>query len=596
MSNFYLGHTRTKKLYKLYLLSKEIIKTYGFNYFLKVSFSELSRQKLKLFSPDTSEFKPDNTLFNFERKISYYDIFENKLVTTQKISIVIILDGNTSQNDLDFLISNILNQTYQNFEVIIINTTEKKFQIKELAKNSKIKIDYIQTKQDFSLSEIFNKINSEFTLFLNSNVIIDNEDAILFFITFAIKNPDMDLFYSDSLEIDSSKNEKKYFLKPDWSPNLFLHYDYFSNCFMLKHDILLQVNSNHLSTRSLLFDLLLNLTSYTKKICHIPLPLYALSKTISSYPEIISNHIKRNNIDGKIVKGIRSNTFKIDFKLNDFPKVSIIIPTKNNFKILKRCISSIEKYSDYKNWEVIIVDNHSTNKETLSYYDSISYTVLDYDHPFNFSKMNNYAVTFAKGDFLLFLNDDTAALHSSWLLEMMKLCTQKNIGAVGSMLVHSDNTIQHCGVSFLRTGSGFHPFQRVPINQDVYHNIPFIVRDVSAVTGACLLTKKEIFEEINGFDDDFDLYYGDSDLCLKIRNHGYDVVYTPFAKLLHEGSLSIKKYTNTFFAIENHQQFIKKWPQMLNYDPFYHPLLDWNYNLANEDEQIKILKKILNHL
>ena len=269
------------------------------------------------------------------------------------------------------------------------------------------------------------------------------------------------------------------------------------------------------------------------------------------------------------------------------PLVSIIIPTKNNRKILNRCIQSIQKYTSYKNFEIIIIDNNSTDPSTKSYYQSLPYTILNYKDQFNFSKMNNYAVKHAKGDFLLFLNDDTKVLEPDWLQEMVGVCSQDDVGAVGAKLVYSDDTIQHAGITLLETGAGFHPFQQTSENSSKYFNFINVIRDCSAVTGACLMTKKEIFTKINGFDDIFDLYYGDADLCLRIIDSGYHIVYTPFAKLLHEGSHSIKTtlISNTLhtpkahFAVENYFHFIKKWPDLKHGDQFYNKNLGWDYSI-----------------
>ena len=200
--------------------------------------------------------------------------------------------------------------------------------------------------------------------------------------------------------------------------------------------------------------------------------------------------------------------------------------------------------------------------------------------------MNNYAVKHAKGDFLLFLNDDTKVLEPDWLQEMIGVCSQNDVGAVGAKLVYSDNTIQHAGIVILETGAGFHPFQQLLQDSDRYFNFINVMRDCSAVTGACLMTKKEIFTKVNGFDDDFDLYYGDADLCLRIIDSGYHVVYAPSAKLLHEGSHSIKTSLSSLaphpvahFAVENHFQFIKKWPLVKNGDQFYNKNLSWDYSI-----------------
>ena len=173
--------------------------------------------------------------------------------------------------------------------------------------------------------------------------------------------------------------------------------------------------------------------------------------------------------------------------------------------------------------------------------------------------MNNLGVTKAQGDYILCLNDDTKVIDPNWLTEMVSICQQNDVGIVGAKLLHSNGTIQHAGAVFLKSVSGFHIFENILENDEGFFNLHNVIRDLSAVTGACLLIKKSIFDKVGGYDDTFDLFYGDGDLCLKTIATGFHVVYTPFARLLHEGSTTIKKNSEVFFAIENHFSFINKY-------------------------------------
>jgi len=355
---------------------------------------------------------------------------------------------------------------------------------------------------------------------------------------------------------------------------------------LIKTEILKKLTFNDISETLPLCDIIVRATETTKKIAHYSFPIctvkeeYATNGHDEEQKKIISNHLRRKKIDATVNQGIMPGTFKIEYANENEPLVSIIIPTKNNQKILRRCIRSLEENTTYKNWEIIIIDNNSTEKLTKSYYESLPYRIISYNEPFNFSKMNNLAVKHAKGDLLLFLNDDTKIIDPNSLGEMVSLCCQKDVGVVGAKLVYSDDTIQHAGVSFLKTGAGFHPFQRINEKKGGYHDIMNVVRECSAVTGACLLIKKEIFERVNQFDESFDLYYGDADLCLKIIENGYHILYTPYAKLLHEGSYSIQKHSDFHFAVENHHHFVEKWPLLHDGDPYYNSNLGWNYSLG----------------
>ena len=195
--------------------------------------------------------------------------------------------------------------------------------------------------------------------------------------------------------------------------------------------------------------------------------------------------------------------------------------------------------------------------------------------------MNNYAAKKANGEFILFLNDDTKIIDSNWLTEMVSICSQNDVGVVGAKLLHLDNTIQHAGITFLKNGFGFHPFLGMPNAKSGYFGFPHYIKDCSAITGACLLIKKDLFKQIGMFDENFDLYYGDADLCLRVREMGFRVVYTPYAYLIHDGSHSIQGHSQQFFDIENYYYFANKWPKLKNGDPYYNPNLAMNYSIDN---------------
>ena len=243
--------------------------------------------------------------------------------------------------------------------------------------------------------------------------------------------------------------------------------NYFRPFCLIKTEILKKLTFNDISETLPFYDITVRATEIAKQIIHYSFPVctvsgeYVSGAYVEEQKKIISNHLRRKKIDATVSSGILPSTFKIDYANENEPLVSIIIPTKNNQKILHRCITSLEDNTTYKNWEIIIIDNNSTEKLSKLYYESLPYKIISYNEPFNFSKMNNLAVKHAKGDLLLFLNDDTKIIDPNSLGEMVSLCCQKDVGVVGAKLVYSDNTIQHAGVSFLKSGAGFHPFQRI---------------------------------------------------------------------------------------------------------------------------------------
>jgi O-antigen biosynthesis protein len=591
----FIANSKQKKFKKLFLLSRILIKQYGFRYFFRIAFEEFFKQKRSLFTSDImpkldfKQFTTDYEIFKQKHMLTplQVELIKNKLLESPtKPSFTFLLIN--FENTPSFLPSlhSVLNQIYQNFDLTIINCSSNIIDLNDFEDELKFeKIQFVQNIYDSKkLSEIISLSKGDFIAILDANVIVQNDLLYRVFEKF-YQNSDSDIFYTDEDFIDNNNNRINPFFKPDWSSNLFFSMNYLGQFCIIKKSILEQIKEFTFHTsQDFFYDLILKCTELTENISHIPLPLFSTNKNNNfTYSKSIKlsliHHFEKIGIDVDIRTGIFPNTYRVNYKLDSEPKVSIIIPTKDKKELLSRCIQSIEKNTTYKNWEIIIIDNNSTDEKTINYFESLPYLIIRYDDSFNFSKMNNLAVKQATGDYLLFLNDDTAALEDNWLTEMVSICQQKNVGIVGPKLIHSDDTIQHAGMVFLKSGAGFHPFQRFSENDSGYFNSINVIRDFSAVTGACLLIKKSIFSKVNGFDDDFDLYYGDADLCLKVRSMGLNIVYTPYSKLLHEGSTSIKKYSDAFFTVENHYRFAKKWSYLKNGDPFYNPNLGWNYSM-----------------
>ena len=592
--------SRIKKLTKL---SLDIIKTHGLSYYLHVAIEELENQKLDLLRSDnvkskklereTSESNAQKYRAHIEKldlSTIDRDVLENQLNYKPKFTII-IPSNKENLRYIEPLFTSIKKQVYNNYEIIILQSDNN---LKNLIVNN---LDHTNNNKTITnitfiskINDIQKNIHGDFVCVLEPGSKLDNS-ALFKTCEFLNKNIDSEIIYTDNDYLGNDGNRINPFFKPAWSPYLFFSMNYLSPLCFIRKEIFNKLSLNEISSSALHYEIILKAIEISKKIKHVSLPLCSvLQKSFSNNflekKNILSSYFKRKKINATVGSNTEHDIFNIKFNFENNPLVSIIIPSKNNKKILKRCIESIQKHTSYKNFEIIIVDNDSTELGTKSYYESLSCTILYYKNSFNFSKMNNYAVKHAKGDLLLFLNDDTKVLDPDWLQEMIGVCSQNDVGAVGTKLVYSDNTIQHAGIVILDTGAGFHPFQNVLEDSNKYFNLINVIRDCSAVTGACLMTKKEIFTKINGFDDTFDLYYGDADLCLRIIDSGYHVVYTPFTKLLHEGSHSIKSElsSNTItqtahFAVENHFQFIKKWPLIKNGDQFYNKNLSWDYSI-----------------
>ncbi|MDE1816769.1 MAG: glycosyltransferase family 2 protein [Thaumarchaeota archaeon] len=246
------------------------------------------------------------------------------------------------------------------------------------------------------------------------------------------------------------------------------------------------------------------------------------------------------------------------------PLVSIVIPTAGNLELLKPCIESIAK-SSYKNYEVIIIDN-SRKEGTGRYLGSLKHKVLFYNEPFNFAKINNFAVRYAKGGHVIFLNDDTQVISPDWIERMLEHSVKPTVGAVGALLFYLNDTIQHAGVLIGVGGIASHAFEGVGRNELGYKGLVQTVRECSAVTGACLMMKKSLFEQVGGFDEKLAFSFNDVDLCLRLRGKGYLIIYTPYAQLYHHGTAS-RPYTEDNEEI---RYFVKRWHDLiLKGDPYY---------------------------
>ncbi|SHO42836.1 hypothetical protein NSIN_10195 [Nitrosotalea sinensis] len=590
--------SRYKKFLKLSRLASVTIREFGFSYFINAAYLQLKREKLAIFSPDPDfprKEQPYSQVKAYHEWLRIHQIhafeekeFEEELSKFSKLPTIAVILQVTERNkdQLKESLKSIISQPYRNLKVYLHSSDEDIRDASELMSSTKSSISHQILITSNDLNQLCMSINEDYMMFMTSGDLLTKNALYLIIKSLNSTNENYDIIYSDEDQLSENRRINPFF-KPDWSPDLFLSYDYISNFYLVNSKIFIQsggFNDKLLETNH--YDLLLRLTEITDKICHIPTVLISCEKRIRSATiyekevlEVLSRTLKRRNLEGIPKKGKIENTFKIDLTLKNEPKVSIIIPTKDNFDLLQRCIKTLKIKTSYKNYEIIIIDNNSSNKETLSYLTSLPHNIIRYQHPFNFSKMNNLVASKLSTDYLLFLNDDTAILEPEWLTEMVKICQQKGIGIVGAKLVFSNNMIQHAGMVILPSGAGFHPLQGVNGNNPGYFGSLNTVRNCSSVTGACLLIKKEVFDMIGGFDNNFDLYYGDTDLCLKTIERGYRVVYTPYARILHEGSSKIKEHSTRFYTVENHYHFVKKWPMVKKGDPFYNPNLTWDYKI-----------------
>lgn len=514
---------------------------------------------------------------------------------------------NTPPEVFEKTIASVQNQIYPNWELCISyrnsNTTTKKMLEEYIQSGSRIKLIFLDGNDDIS-------VNSNLTISLTTGEFIgflDNNDELTFDALFEIvrllqEHPDADLIYSDEDKIDDKGKRSDFFFKPDWSPDLLLSQNYISHLSVFRKEIVDRIGGFRPGFTGVQdYDLLLRFTECTKNIFHIPKILYhgRISQNMkmeepdekesfdSNAKKALTDAMQRRNISiGNIENGKYYGCYRIKYNLYDNEKVSIIIPTKDNLLLLKRCIQSILMKTEYTNYEILIINNQSEKDETLQYFKTINndiISIIDYDETFNFSALNNYAVGYAKGKYLLFLNNDIEIISNGWIVSMLEYCQKSTVGAVGAKLLYPDDTIQHAGVILFSKKLINHSHKYMPDNHPGYFLRPHVIQNICAVTGACLMIKREHFKEVGGFDEkNLTIMFNDVDLCLALLSRGYSNIYTPYARLYHYESVS-RGFEMTP-KLQNEINFVlKKWKYLIGNDPFYNP----NLSRTKEDFSLR---------
>jgi GT2 family glycosyltransferase/ubiquinone/menaquinone biosynthesis C-methylase UbiE len=486
-----------------------------------------------------------------------------------------------NQQQITNFIDSIVNQSYNNWELFLINQSSKKTPIQKILnkypkQNKKINV---QT----TLNSTIKSSKGTFISFLN----IDDQltPQALFEITKALnKNFQGELFYSDEDVINPNNCRVDPQFKPDWSPDTFLSTNYLGQLLVLKKTLFVKFANLKTNTQNPFnYDLLLKITENTNNIVHIPQILCSRRKRQEKDKNSInflSNSIKRRKIKAKVEKGIVDGTYRIKYSIVKKPLVSIIIPTKEKVDYLKKCLQSILYKTSYSNYEILIIDNQSQQQETLKYYQQIKNNpqikIIEWNHKFNFSSINNFAVKKARGEYIILLNNDTEVISPDWIESMLEHAQRREIGAVGVKLLYPNNTIQHAGVILGIIGIASHSSLNLPEkDKQVFPlaNSKDIIRNFSAVTAACLMIAKNKYLQVNGLDKNFRIAFNDVDFCLKLVKKGYFNVYTPYASLYHHEQTSVgnpQKGTRDVKEFNKEtKMMIEKWNSFLQNDPFY---------------------------
>ena len=476
---------------------------------------------------------------------------------------------------------------------------ERRIKVKFLRKNKGIA---------FNTNEAISQSTGEFIAFL------DHDDILPAFALYEIvkainENPDTDFIYSDEDRItENGRRRFDPYFKPDWSPDLLRSCNYIGHLTVLKRGLLNKIGNLRAECEgSQDHDLVLRAGEKAQKILHIPKVLYHWrihSKSVAQNPErklyayksarkALQEHIERTGRKGSVEILPILGLYKITYKLSDRPLVSIIVPNKGNLTLLKKCIRSIVEKSSYKQWEIIIVDTGSSDEAVFRYYNYLkdhypSVKILTWNKPFNYAAVNNYAARFANGKILQFLNNDTEVINNDWFERMIEHAVRREVGAVGAKLYYPNGTIQHAGLIIGVEGIAMHLHKFFPRDSSGYFGRLKATQNLSAVTGACLMMRKEVFTEVGGFNERLSLAFNDVDLCLKIREKDYLIIWTPYAELYHMESKT-RGYEYTYekrvrFKGET-DLFLNRWSHILTKgDPYYNS----NVNFKKGDFSIRV--------
>lgn len=536
-----------------------------------------------------------------------------------KISILVPLWNNQREFQVQMLES-VMNQTYQNWELCLADGSDEEHSYigeicKEYAARADGRIVYHKLDKNGGISgntnECLKLATGEYIGLFDQDDIL--HPCALYEYVKVINEEGADYIYCDETTFkgDSINNMITLHFKPDFAPdnlranNYICHFSVFSRKLLEGTELFrsgFDGSQDH--------DMILRLTANARKVVHVPKLLYywrshkaSTASDISAKPYAIAaakgavaDHLTRCGFKNFEIKSTRAfdTIFEIKYEILSEDKISILIPNKDHVDDLRRCIDSVRERSTYENYEIIVIENNSVDKATFDYYDTLkkqkNVTVVTYEGEFNYARINNFGARWATGKYLLLLNNDTQVISMNWLEAMLMYAQRPDVGAVGAKLYYGDRTIQHAGVVI---GLGAHRTAGHTHYKINYDNLGYMGRlcyaqNVSAVTGACLMVRKSIYDVLGGLDEVFAVALNDVDFCLRIREKGYLNVFTPFAELYHFESASrgsdlvdekkAKRYE------EESALFRERWKELLaKGDPYYNP----NFSLDYSDYSLK---------
>ena len=499
---------------------------------------------------------------------------------------------NTPARWLRECVESVLAQAYEKWELILIDDHSTEIEtlqcLAEMAASDS-RIIMAKDEKRRGISAASNRglalAQGDWVAFLDHDDLLE-PDALFQNVKWLQDHPDADLIFSDEDKLTERGFDSPIF-KPDWSPDYFLSCNYVCHFTLIRHELVTQVGGFRSKFDGAQdYDLFLRVMEQTKRIDHIPRVLYHWRRTLTSTADNIQckpkmleagrlaleAHLERRQQPGHVAVDWRTYLYWVKREVTEAKKISIIVSVRDRVDLLARCLDSLTSKTSYAPYEIVVVDNDSQSEDARAYFSHFNHRLLHYSGPFHFPAINNFAVKQTSSPWLLFLDYRTEVLEGDWLTMMAEHVQRNEIGAVGPRLLYPDDTVQHAGLVLGVGGIADHAFRGLPAGAPGVCRQLQATRNYSAVTGACLLTRRDVFDEVGGFDEELTDSFGDVDLCLKMRRAGYVIVYTPFAKLYYHKP-AVRRQT-----VEPHVANLmrQRWPEVLERDPYY------NSNLSRE--------------
>jgi GT2 family glycosyltransferase len=537
-------------------------------------------------------------------RVSRQELFEQrktKFSYAPKFSVVVPL-YHTPAKFLKDLVRSMMYQSYANWELCLVNASPEDVHLTSLLENWAMRdkrIRVIRLEKNLGIAQNTNAgiaaSTGEFIAFLDHDDFLE-PDALFCYADALNKDKTIDVFYSDEDKTDEYAAHYFYpHFKSDFNIDLLHANNYMCHFLAMRKSLVDTVGGlNEKFDGAQDYDFVLRLTENTKKIYHCPRILYhwrcsnqstAANQGNKMYAihagkAALNAHYKRIGWNARAQEGAVDGWYQTKFTLKEEPLVSILIPNKDHTDDLDVCLNSFFERADYQNYEFIIIENNSVLPETFAYYEKIekehdNVKVVYWEAGFNYSAINNFGFKFAKGDYIMLLNNDVELITPDIFQSMLGFCMRPEVGIVGAKLLYNDHTVQHAGVLVGAGGLADHVFKGIHEDDPGYMGRAISSQDVSAVTAACLLVKRSVYEEVGGLEDEFQVAFNDVDFCLKVRKAGYLIVYDADVKLFHYESKSrgMEDTTERFIRFGNEMMLLNsKWDILSTFvDPYYNP-------------------------